>query len=330
MNTNLIISFQKYLKDTIGINLEIQKNLNIDVLPFFINDEYQLVEVKLLEHYFIVLMSKGKVEETPAKLKNHIELIRDKLHKEVIFLESDISPHNRQRLIAYKIPFVIPGNQMYLPDLMIDLRNHFKQKRAFNKYLSPSAQAVLIYIFNSGRTESITPGRLAEELNYSNMTLTRAFDELEGVQLFESITSGKERLLKISKNLYELWKAAIPYLRTPVKSIVYVKIHNTIWDRFRIAGLNALSQYTMISAPDLNELAINTNDYTDGLKKNIFYKTLDKEDADAKLEIWTYSPGFNLENLSIVDKYSLFLSLKNIEDERIEMALEDLSRGFKW
>ena len=114
MNTNLIISFRKYVKDTIGINLEIQKSLNIDALPFFINDKYQLVDIKLLEHYFIVLMSKGKVEETPAKLKNHIELIREKLHKEVIFLESDISPHNRQRLIAYKIPFVIPGNQMYL------------------------------------------------------------------------------------------------------------------------------------------------------------------------------------------------------------------------
>jgi len=90
MNTKLIISFQKYVKDTIGINLEIQKNLNIDQLPFFISDKYQLIEITLLGHYFIVIMSKAKVDETPSTLKNHIELIRDKLHKEVIFLDSDI------------------------------------------------------------------------------------------------------------------------------------------------------------------------------------------------------------------------------------------------
>jgi DNA-binding MarR family transcriptional regulator len=330
MNTELIISFQKYVKDTLGFSLEIHENLNINSLPFFISNEYDLIGANLLGHNFIILISKENEKETPAKLNNHMELIRNRLQTDVIFLDSEITPHARQRLIAYKVPFVIPGNQMYLPDLKIDLRDHFKQKRIAGKYLSPSAQAVLIFILNNKLHEQITPGKLADEMKYSRMTLTRAFDELEDLGLLKSVTSRKERFLKINKNLYELWKDAIPYLRTPVKSIVYIKIHNSIWDRFRIAGLNALSQYTKIAAPNLNELAVSTNDYTDGLKTNIFNKTLNKEEADAKLEIWTYSTRFNMEDPWSVDKYSLFLSLKNIEDERVEMALKELSKGFRW
>jgi hypothetical protein len=44
-----------------------------------------------------------------------------------------------------KIPFIVPGNQLYLPDLGLDLREYFRQRSpTAQSALSPSAQAMLI------------------------------------------------------------------------------------------------------------------------------------------------------------------------------------------
>lgn len=41
--------------------------------------------------------------------------------------------------------FIVPGKQLYLPSLLVDLREHFKNKKTAAKGLLPSAQAILIY-----------------------------------------------------------------------------------------------------------------------------------------------------------------------------------------
>ncbi len=33
--------------------------------------------------------------------------------------------------IAQKVPFIVPGNQLYLPDLGLDLREYFRQRMTF-------------------------------------------------------------------------------------------------------------------------------------------------------------------------------------------------------
>jgi hypothetical protein len=53
------------------------------------------------------------------------------------------------------------------------------------------------------------------------------------------------------------------------------------------------------------------------------------EPESPEIEIWNYAPELFAKK-GIVDPLSLFLTLKNTEDERIEMVLDNLLRKIKW
>jgi len=55
----------------------------------------------------------------------------------------------------------------------------------------------------------------------------------------------------------------------------------------------------------------------------------DADHARMKIEIWSYSPDL-LSESPVVDPLSLYLSLRNSEDERVQQQLETLIAGIKW
>lgn len=53
------------------------------------------------------------------------------------------------------------------------------------------------------------------------------------------------------------------------------------------------------------------------------------EDADAELEIWHYDPDLFAKD-SLVNPFSLCLSLKAFLDERVESAVQELMEKITW
>jgi DNA-binding MarR family transcriptional regulator len=180
--------------------------------------------------------------------------------------------------------------------------------------------------------EQKTAGEYARILGYSNMTMTRAFDELEEARLIEVTKSGKERFLHQNRNWKELWEMSVPYLRSPVKNEIYImKATEDLYHSCFKAELTALSEYTMISTPRLNVFAIGTEKYKNLCENKKIKMTEYPEDAIAKLQEWKYSPELiGDEGKETVDRFSLYLSLQNNEDERIQSALEELIRSNEW
>jgi len=127
---DLANQLKRYLSDALGIMVTLSKPANPESLPFFLQDIYEVFQVVLLNEKFIVLASRNDSELTPATIHKHIDIVNQQLKIKAIFVHSTISSFNRKRLVEYKVPFVIPGNQMYLPDLGIDLREYFIKKRS--------------------------------------------------------------------------------------------------------------------------------------------------------------------------------------------------------
>ena len=46
----------------------------------------------------------------------------------MVYVTGALASYERKRLIEQKVPFMVPGNQLYLPDLGIDLREYFRQR----------------------------------------------------------------------------------------------------------------------------------------------------------------------------------------------------------
>ena len=325
---NLVNRLKKYLLDTLGITVTLSKPTNLESLPFFLQDSYGLYQIRLLNEDFIVLASRNDSELTPATIHKHIDIVSQQLKMKAVFVHSTISSFNRKRLIEHKVPFAIPGNQMYLPDLGIDLREYFIKKRSKPVSLGPSTQAVILYALTQTMSEPLTPTQLAETLGYSRMAMTRSLDEIESAELAEVSVVGRKRLVYFDKNRRNLWEKVLPHLKTPVRENVWLK---TLIDELAVcqAGLTALACHSMLTPPKRQVYAAFVKDWKDIKRKYPHDIISYPDEARCELEVWSYSPGL-FANDKIVDPFSLYLSLKDIKDERVEFAMEEMMDGIEW
>jgi DNA-binding MarR family transcriptional regulator len=296
-------------------------------LPHFLNELYGFAEMDLFGRHFLLVIDATPAEQSPAALRKHMDLIQTKQKDDVVYVRTRMTAFNRKRLIEHKVPFIVPGNQMYLPALAIDLREHFRNLRTETSQLSPSTQAVIIYTL-ARKIEVRTPLEMAQALGYSAMSMTRAFDELEATNLAEVTVRGRERCIRFTAHGQELWTKARPFLRSPVNKRLFVRRTEAGANALR-AGLSALGQYSMLASPACCTYALSRGDWK-SLKAKDHLILVPTHDSDTdEIEIWSYAPALFADR-NLVDPLSLYLSLMDNHDERVEASLEEMIRKFAW
>ena len=322
---SLIKDFALYLGTALGIELKL-KNWNGQDLPFFMRELYAFYEISLLGKPCIVFAPRGNDEISSGALVKHFKQLQAKWTGLCIYARATISSHNRRRLIEHRVPFVVPNNQMYLPDMGIDLTEHFRKERASIKILSPPTQTVIIFALFHRKATFLLPSELAKKLNYSRMQMTRALDELKSLGIGDISQHGKERRVHFMLNRNALWKQVKPLMCNPVKKRLWLRQNNKsreMIDKFGlISGLSALAHCSMLNRPVLPVYAMHIKAW----KKERAQEVSSPEEADVQLELWSYNPKL-FEKDSLVDPFSLYLSLQDIKDERVEAALEKLIEG---
>ena len=118
-------ALQRNLEDTLHIPARIAALEHTLSLPSFLSRMYRLHEGHMVGRRFIFLATIDN-SATPSDIAKHVALVRSAVDAIVVFVAPWLSAHNRARLIGKWIPFVVPGNQLYIPDLAIDLRERFR------------------------------------------------------------------------------------------------------------------------------------------------------------------------------------------------------------
>ncbi len=297
-------------------------------LPFFLRSLYAFFAVQVLEASCLLMLDRNEQEQSPANIRKHMDQVQAEWDGEIVYVRARITSYNRKRLIEHKLPFVVPGNQMYLPMLGIDLREHFKKLRTQTHQFSPSTQALVIHVLLHGTIKRVfTPVEMAGRLGYSAMTMTRAFDELESADLGEIFIKGRERCVRFSESAKDTWAKAQPFLRSPVKKRGYIKPLNDD-PPGPCAGLTALADYTMLAEPANPVIALSGGDWK-SLKQGHRVKEFPSPEPGAlEIEVWSYAPSLFAKG-KVVDRLSLYLSLKENRDERVEAALEEMMKGLQ-
>lgn len=314
-----IKDLETYLSNVLALQVKIRPWKKGGTLPFFLGNSYAFYELFLFEHSCLLMYTKENIEVTPATIRKHWEQVQKKWKGLCIYSQRTISAYNRKRLIGHRVPFIIPGNQMYLPDLGIDLHEHFRKPYSQSvKSFSPATQAVIIYALSHGLREGLTPSELAQKLDYTLMTMSRSFDELQAANLGEVIRQGKERRWYFREGKHEMWEQAKPFLKSPIKKRTWLTQRQPLI----IAGLSALSHFSDLNEPLLPGFAIGPAQWK-ALKKFGIEEVPSSEEALIELEIWHYNPNLFSKD-GLVDPFSLYLSLKESKDERIQAALEEM------
>ncbi len=320
--------FETYLAEALSLNPKASKWPGEKSLPLFLRELYAFYRTRLLGVDTLLMMPKGDKEQTPAILVKHMQKVGEKWVHDLVFVNEAVSSLNRKRMIEQKISFVIPGNQIYLPILGMDLREHFRRIQAARTAVSPSTQVLVLDALYSPRNEPDTPTVSAKRFGYSTMTMTRAFDELEQAGLGEHTVNGKERRLRFPEKRMQLWESALPILKSPVKKKVYLDSMVPKGARWK-SGLSALAEYSNLAQPEAEIFAVDAEEFK-RIQKTAILETGRSPGPDwIGIELWSYAPG-RFGKRGIADPLSVYLSLKDDEDERVQQALNELIRGMKW
>jgi DNA-binding MarR family transcriptional regulator len=323
-----IQSIERYLEETLGLTVRLSAWNASDRLPIYLRDGYRFYAAELLSMQCLFMVDRADEAPSPASVRKQMGQVEPKWNGELVYVRMQVASHQRKRLIEQRVPFLVPGNQMYLPMLGIDLREHFRKQREKPLTLLPATQALILHLLLHRDEKAQTPAELANRLGYAKMTMTRALNELEVEQLCDVSRKGRERWLRLKGTPRELWKAALPLLRSPVRQRNHVRWvnHEPIG---HMAGLEALAKRSMLAPPNRPVFAVSA----DRWKKEQGHSTrlpANTDDPDAiEVEVWNYDPTL-FSGRGVVDLLSLYLSLKDHEDERVQVALEEMMGGVQW
>ena len=328
-----------YIKNIIGASIELHllQKKELDKLPMYLHEGYNWYKAVVDGRLCILAEMKEDNGFSIGQIEKHFEQVNAALGLPVIGVFKQLEAYNRKRLIEKKVAFVVPEKQLYVPDFFINLKEFGNNAKETHERLTPTAQLLLLYhILNKEENKQFykkTFQELAVMLETNPMSISRAVSNLKDHGLID-IMGGKEKFIHFRLEKQELWQNAEQrnLLINPVLKQVYVdeKPKGLLMLR---SNESALPEYSDMNASRQEFYAIDKNIFY-GLQKKQALINANENEGRYCLEVWKYNPetlAGELQNkTAVVDPLSLYLSLKESHDERIEMALEQVMEQFIW
>ena len=320
---------QAYLHETLGTDTRVRLWSGAKSLPYFLQDAFDIYEFQLRDKDILLVSARKERLPTLRTLRTQLDKLAHIADRPVVFAVASLASYERRRLVEQKIPFVVPGNQLYLPDLGIDFREYFRRPQEEVTGFTPATQALFIAALLRREWHGIwQPADLITALGYTAMTLTRAIRELSGAGLVTARQQGKGRRLQVNHAPAQAWELAAPYLRTPVRRTEWVDGQLVKHFNAPVAGLSALAFYSMLTEPPQPIHAASATQWKRAQEAGARHELVPAPRA-VQWQIWSYPPNL-LHDSEVVDPLSLTLSLKEETDDRIRQALDELRGRLPW
>ncbi|MFA5814456.1 MAG: hypothetical protein WC865_02410 [Bacteroidales bacterium] len=332
---------KQYIEGTLGLIIEPVPfpSAKMGGLPMFIGETYTLEHAVMFDRELVFAEPRTNVGFSIQQIEKHFELIRKALNRDVILVLSELAAYYRKRLIEKGISFVVPGKQLFLPNLLIDLRENYTHPKTRKRGLTllPSAQFLLIYHilhrYKKNQIENYSFKEIANVLGYTAMAITKAAENLKQLEIIE-VAGDREKFIRFKLDRAELWRDLEQrnlWINPVVKKVFVDEKPNGVF--MLPSNATALPQYTDMNPSRQEFFALDKTLYY-RLQKNNLLRNANESEGKYCLEIWKYNPlalAGEMPNAdAVVDPLSLYLSLKDNHDERMEMALEQIINKFIW
>lgn len=235
----------------------------------------------------------------------------------LLLVFKDLKARERDRLVRRKVPFMVLGKFLYAPMLgvvgEIPVFEESWNRAVANAQLSPWAETVLVKRILDDSVEMKSGIELAKLLGVAPMTMSRALRELENSDLCFLEKVGNSKKVRFESRAV-LWARAQKSLSSPV----IARANLTEFPiNLPLAGDSALEHYTMLVGLPPTTYAISKREFS-ALKKaeKVFLPKLGEETL--RVELWRRDPKV-LAIGGYVDPISLYLSVRNSPDERVQI-----------
>ena len=285
--------------------------------------EYSLVNV--LDEQ--VLFLKPTESTSIAKLQKWSQMIREKSGYETVLVLDEASPYIIKKLLKDKTAFLIAGKQISLPFLAMRIKKDRNKTSKEVLKFGPATQMTFLFLLYS-EEEVFYQEIISRSLGISSMTAARAMNDLVSLGLISydivGKTGRKREYHRLPKE--EFYRIGKKYLTDPIKKTIYIDIVPSDGCIVK-SDLTALAEQTLLADPEQERYAI-----YDRNKKILDGHIIQKDKALIEnlpiMQLMKYDISKLTKN-GCIDPVSLMLSLTE-NDERIEMAIEELMKEKSW
>lgn len=365
-----LIELKVYVESVLGLKLRLKPWQHVKILPYAMRDRYEFFVTQIFGIGCLILKERPQREASVADVAKHIQAIRNlpaynKLPQSddlMVFVTDTLPSYDRKRLVEKGVQFIVPGNQLFLPAFGMDLREYYRQRLEKPQVLSPATQAMLIQYLIKGWHHQLLTTRAAFEksFTYAKMTVSRAIKELTDLDIVKPGKETGEATILFHLSPKETWELAKEAMRTPVRKTLWL---NAIPETFDVpllfAGETALAQMSLLASPKVPCFAMTTAQFDQiqacvqsetiaaygdefgawgsplktaksKLERTAPYLEVPPNHAACCIQFWSYEPTRSSIATDTVEPFSLYLSLKDDHDERVQMCLGEMMENLKW
>ena len=272
----------------------------------------------------VVLTPKDSGWRIPT-LKNHLTVIREKVQLPVVLELDRLTALQRRNLISSGIAFISGQGQVFLPFWGSYFEERIQNPPAEANHMTATAQLVFLYLFyqNLSAPVYMTFSQVCASLALPKATGSRAVQLLHSIGLVTLTEDGTAKIISFPEESKYMLRQALAYMVSPVKKTLFFQ-KLAPKSRLLLCGMRALASKTMLDASptdggfaacrkELEELPV------DAQMGERDYRDL----GGVPVELWKYDPRL-LSGNDTVDDISLYLSLMDQRDDRVQRALDEL------
>ena len=312
-----------------GLDFQISKKEKIRNVPIFMTIKREFYEASNGVDSFLLVKVSDDEKFGVVALEKQRRMYEEKTDMQIAYWFVKLTRSQRDSLIGHHIPFVAEDKQLYLPFLGISIQNSFKNNTGNVKTdkMMPVTQSLFLYLIYECANKKVLKKQAADKLNVTKTSITRASEQLKKMGLIQQEKTGKEIYMCTVADGYKLFLMAKKYLINPVQESFVIEKNTFIQEKI-ISGETALSRYSMLNPSRIESVAMDKE-----LAKSYSPEKVDEiwnEDKELiRIESWKYDPN-KFSKKGVVDPISLYMTLSDHQDERIEGALEEMMEGYKW
>ena len=321
MNVQKIISiFQSFY-----INVSVEKIAL--TLPISFEKRFQYVQMKFHKESFLLIKEKrrGSLDSFVTQAR----IMGEKASMDVILVFSKLSDIEKKQLLQARVPFVDFKGNLFFPPLGLVLNAN--DDVATSKELTPSEQLTWIAFLLTKGQKIVDVDMLSQVTGLPNSTIYRCLRTFKTLDWLNK----PNKLYTYTASKKELFLKSESYLFNPIKKrllLPNVDLENIKSDsRLLYGGTYALSYLTFLAESDENSSYVISQRQFNKLSLPLSQHVLEGK----VLEIWRYSPFVSEfwndfkenQDRQFVDPISLYLTLKDDDDPRVEEEIEVLKNN---
>ncbi|PWE21751.1 hypothetical protein DF188_05930 [Aliarcobacter skirrowii] len=292
-------------------------------LPLYITSSYEFWNTEIEEINILFL----KIKEHNVDMRIH-QNAREKIEQlcqcNTVLVFDNLDFKNINSLIKKNIPFIVSNKQIFLPFILLQIETKKTKKILIKTYqnLSFDADTILVGYLDGKINSGMIISEISQLIKKDLRATSKALDILQSLKYINIEKVGRNKKI-FFQNQEDIFNKLIIENIPQIEYIFYT--NELLTNNYIYSGYTALSNYSNLVDNTIKTIAI----FNKSLNlKDISLFECEQDSAKYKVEVWSKDPSIFSHNKNINMIY-LLRQMKNVDDERIKYALEDIDKKIR-